>query len=267
MRLDCVLTAVNENQLYLDFVPFFIDCWKALYPGVQTRIILIADVIPEKLQEYVENLILFRPIEGVSTAFTSQYIRMLYPALLSEFAGGIMMTDMDNVPMNRSFFTEHIKDIPDDRWVNLRDWRTRDQICMMWQVATQKIWKEVFKINTVEDIRKRIQEANSGIDYANIHGGEGWHTDQKDLFRYVMAWEGDTQRYVFLRDSNTGFNRLDRAYHAHPLCSGDCRLYEAIRRGEFADYHALRPYQTFKTVNEAILATIKESSVQCPSTS
>ena len=32
MKLDCVLTAVNENELYLDFIPIFIKTWNKLYP-------------------------------------------------------------------------------------------------------------------------------------------------------------------------------------------------------------------------------------------
>ena len=35
MKLDCVLTAVNENPLYLGLVPLFIKTWKKrLYPYV-----------------------------------------------------------------------------------------------------------------------------------------------------------------------------------------------------------------------------------------
>ena len=186
MRLDCVLTAVNENQLYLDFIPFFIDCWKALYPGVQTRVILIANEIPDRFHKYAENIILFPPIKDVSTAFTSQYIRILYPALLSEFTGGIMITDIDDMPMNRIFFTENMEAIPDDRWINMRDWRTHDQICCCWQIATQKTWMEVFKIADTSEIIARIKGVSSQVNYADTHGGDGWFTDQQDLFKYVM---------------------------------------------------------------------------------
>ena len=42
MKLDCVLTAVNENPLYLELVPIFIKSWNKLYPDVDVKIILIA---------------------------------------------------------------------------------------------------------------------------------------------------------------------------------------------------------------------------------
>ena len=34
MKLDSVLTAVNVNPIYIDFIPIFIKTWKKLYPTV-----------------------------------------------------------------------------------------------------------------------------------------------------------------------------------------------------------------------------------------
>jgi len=65
MKLDCVFTAVNENKLYLDFIPIFIKTWNKLYPDVDVKIVLIAKDIPEDLILYKNNIILFNPIEDV----------------------------------------------------------------------------------------------------------------------------------------------------------------------------------------------------------
>ena len=45
MKLDCVITSVNNNDLYIDFIPLFIKTWKKLYPDVDVKIILIDDNI------------------------------------------------------------------------------------------------------------------------------------------------------------------------------------------------------------------------------
>ena len=90
MLLDTVLTAVNDNPLYIGFIPYFIKMWKLLYPKVDVKIIVVAERIPENLEEYNSHLILFKPIQGVSTAFTSQYIRLLYPCLL-KCKGGVLI--------------------------------------------------------------------------------------------------------------------------------------------------------------------------------
>ncbi len=51
MKLDCILTAVNENTLYIDFIPIFIKTWNKLYPSIDVKIILI--VTNESSSRYV----------------------------------------------------------------------------------------------------------------------------------------------------------------------------------------------------------------------
>ena len=83
MKLDCVITACNMNLIYYEFIPFFIKAWDKLYPNIDVKVILISDNIPEDLKPYLDNIILFEPVHGVSTSFTSQYIRILYPCILN----------------------------------------------------------------------------------------------------------------------------------------------------------------------------------------
>ena len=61
MKLDCILTAVNENKLYIDFIPYFIKCWSKLYPNVDVKVVLIANTIPKDLLIFKDNIILFVP--------------------------------------------------------------------------------------------------------------------------------------------------------------------------------------------------------------
>ena len=92
MKLDCIVTAVNENQLYIDFIPIFIKTWKKVYADVDIKIILISDYIPHKYNKYNKYIILFKPLENVSSAFISQYIRLLYPAILDYKNGTQVIT-------------------------------------------------------------------------------------------------------------------------------------------------------------------------------
>ena len=50
MKLDCILTACNENPLYMEFIPYFIKVWKKLYPNVDVKIIFISNKIPNNLE-------------------------------------------------------------------------------------------------------------------------------------------------------------------------------------------------------------------------
>ncbi len=246
MKLDCVLTAVNEVKLYIDLIPIFIRTWNKLYPAVDIKIVLVADKIPERFSDYSSNIILFKPLPKISTVFTSQYIRLLYPALLN-YEHGIMITDIDNFPMNRTFFTENIKDIADNKWVNLRNWKTHNQISMCWQIANKNNWKAVFQISTIQDIKTRLTNR-----FHNTKRHK-WFIDQLDLYKHVFAWNNKTHRYQNLVDNKTGFKRLDRRLflkdNIHTLPEN---IANNIKNGKYSDYHSLRPYEKYKDINEKI---------------
>ncbi len=251
MKLDCVLTAVNENQLYLELVPLFIKFWNKLYPNVEVKIILIAKEIPENYLCYKDIIILFEPIEDISTAFISQFIRLLYPALL-DYKNGVMITDIDDFPMNNTFFTKNIENISLEKWVNLRDWTGNKQISMCWQVSTPKNWREVFQINNLEDIKNTLINENKKIVYFDKPGKSGWFTDQIYLYDKVMEWNKKTKNYICLKDSSTKFNRLDR--HRFDINNETTR--NKIRNGVYTDYHCLRPMSSYLKINNEIYSLL-----------
>lgn len=246
MKLDCVITATNDNPLYCDFIPIFIRMWKKLAPEADVKIIYISDVIPEKFLPYKEHLILFNPINNINSAFISQYVRILYPSLLN-YEGGVLITDMDILPMQSKYYIDNIKNIPDNYFVYLRDFFTQIEIAICYNVASPSTWREINKITTMDDLTNRLKETYNSINYTGEHGGQGWITDQVDLRKMVWEWKDLRDRFVFLRDSESGFRRLDRGtfQFTHELAY-------IIKNGFFSDYHALRPYSEHKDVNDAI---------------
>tara|TARA_Y100000389_G_scaffold204686_1_gene258863 strand:+ start:1077 stop:1829 length:753 start_codon:yes stop_codon:yes gene_type:complete len=246
MKLDCILTACNLKPLYIEFIPYFINMCKKLYPDVDVKIVLIADSIPEEYIQYSDNIILYNPPPNISTCFISQYIRILYPAILN-YENGVLITDIDDVPLNNKYFTKNIRNIPNHKWVNLREWKTKDQICMAYQVATPINWKEVFGIKSIECINERLTSVYSQINYKDGSTSGDWFKDQRDLYTYVMDWNKKTNNYIFLRDKETGFNRLGRNRHFNIN-----EIKDDIKNGKYSDYHCLRPYSKYKIINDKI---------------
>ena len=247
MKLDCILTACNLKPLYVEFIPYFINICKKLYPSVDVKIILIAEEIPQEYNEYSDNIILYNAPQDISSCFISQYIRLLYPAIM-DYKNGVLITDIDNVPLNKTYFTKNIENISDDKWINLREWKTNDQICMMYQIAKPDIWKEVFNINSIDCINNRIIDVYKSIKYVNGSFSGDWFRDQLDLYKYVMDWNKKTGKYVFLYDKNTGFKRLgrNRPFNVN-------KIKDDIKNGKYSDYHCLRPYSKYKEINDKIL--------------
>lgn len=244
MKLDCVLTAVNENLLYLDFVPIFIKTWNKLYPAVDIKIILIAKNIPENLLIYKNNLIIFEPIEDISTSLTSQLIRLLYPCILN-YKNGVLITDIDILPMNNTFFTKNIENICDNKWVNLRDWQSNNQFSMCWQVAIPNTWKEVFSIYNLQAIKDTLVSINNRINYIDGIYDDAWFTDQKFLYEKVMQWNKKTNNLIILKDKNTGFNRLNR----ENFQISDETVRKNITQANYSDYHCYRPMKEYSNIN------------------
>jgi hypothetical protein len=248
MILDCVLTAVNENPLYLNFIPIFIKTWEKLYPNIEIKIVLISEKIPDKFKEYEKHILLFKPIENISSAFISQYIRILYPCILNN-KNGVLISDIDMMPLNRNYFTEMIKSQDNTKFVYYRDkvCFQYNQLAMCYNIAVPNVWKDIFNINSIDDINKRLIDVYKNIKYVDGHGQSGWCTDQIDLYKYVMDWNKKTNNLVCLKE--TKFNRLDR----HTFNIEDLHLRKLISNGYFIDYHCFRPNEgEYEKINNFI---------------
>jgi len=234
----------------------FIQMWGKLIPEAQIKIILIADYVPEKFSQFSQNIILFKPLDNVKTEFISQYIRSLYPCILN-FSQGVLITDMDMMPMNRSYYVNNIEDITDNKFVYYRNVLLDiKEIAMCYNVATPKVWSEIFGINNLNDIKTYLQKTYARIQYDGLHGGTGWNTDQLDLYTQVMNWNSKTGNFISLSDDQTGYKRLDRI--AMPAL--DNKELKKIKNGYYSDYHAMRPYNEFRDINKLISRNLPSQS-------
>ena len=227
MKLDCLLTSVNENPLYLDFVPIFIKTWNKLYPYIDVIIILIAKNIPDNLLLFKKNIILFKPIENVLTSFTSQFIRLLYPCILN-YKNGVLITDIDMLPMNNSYYTKNIIEYDNNKFIYYRGnvCFNYKQIAMCYNVATPETWKYIFKVNSLDDIVNYIKN----VSYKNIikegHGNIGWCIDQITLYNTqislyipITLGKSDVQSYIKYIEMTKDYNWIGTFIWQHKF---DC---------------------------------------------
>jgi hypothetical protein len=253
MILDCVLTACNEKSLYIDFIPYFIKSWNKLYPNVDIKIILILKKIPENLIQYKNNIILFEPLKNISTVFISQYIRLLYPAILN-YDNGIMITDIDMIPMNTFYFTQNIEKYDNNKFISFRDnLLNREEISICYNTAIPKIWSDIFKIKSIQDIKNKLINKFNTIKYDENNKKFGWIIDQKDFYKYIMQWENKETDLIILNDKNTGYNRLSRR-----LFKLTDKVIENIKNEKYTDYHCYRPFNNYKYLNNKIYDSLSK---------
>jgi hypothetical protein len=249
MKLGAVLTATDDNPLYVDFIPSFIKAWKTLFPNVKIVIVLVANSIPENLVPYAEHIKLFSPIPGVKTAFVAQCVRLLAPRDI-DTEDGVLITDMDMYPMNRSYYIDAISNISDDTFVTYRDVCLPYEIAMCYNIATPRVWSNLFGTDSSENTLKAWYSA---VDYDGKHGGVGWSTDQRILLRKFNSYSGPK---ITLNDSITKFNRLDRI-HSFRFDNLEILKQEVVA-GRYIDYHGLRPYSEYKSINDMIVSWLSE---------
>lgn len=261
MKLDCVLTAVNENKLYLDFIPIFIKTWNKLYPHIDVKIVLISKEIPEDLILYKNNIIIFKPIEDVLTSFTSQFIRLLYPCIL-DYKNAVLITDMDMLPMNSTYYTKNIVEFDNNKFIYYRDNVCFEfkEIAMCYNVATPIIWKDIFKVNSIDDIANVIKETFIKNIIKEGHGNTGWSTDQITLYNKIMEWNKKTNNFICLNEKQTLFNRLDR----NTFDISNVNVRENITSGKYTDYHCYRPMSQYSKINWEIFNLLPSAYSKLP---
>lgn len=209
MKLETVLTACNEKEGYLKCIPLFIKVWKRF--NVDIKIVMIMNEIPEDYKEYSDHFILFEPIKGMSTAFISQYIRILYPSLI-EKEGGVMITDIDMVPISRDFFSTIGGD--DNAFIHYYNgqYEIEKMTAMCYNLATPEVWRKINHIKSEDDIKLILRYAyptNYQVKRGN-RAGDTWYRDQHDLHSFINAYS-DTKKVKI-----DNFRRLDRMRKPDP---------------------------------------------------
>ena len=224
MKLDCVLACVDDNSLHLDFVPIFIKTWQKLYPSVHIKIIMVSNSIPMDFIEYKKYITLFEPIHNVSSNIILGLLKYLYPCVLHYTNGGVLVTDIDVIPLNKSFFSDSIRTVKNDRFISLGD--------SCYHIATSTTWKYVFGIQSVQDIRHRIIQL--------VHGNGHEYIQHK-----IMVWDNHARKLVHLHDKETKFKRLSR----NTFSMNNIKMKTDIQDGIYCDYQCYRPMNLYSLVN------------------
>ena len=250
MKLTNVLVATNMKPLYYKFIPVFIKAWSKLFPNVKITILVVAHKLIDELLPYKDNIVLFPPIENMDTGFIAQNIRLLYPSLI-DAEGGILITDMDILPMNCRYYNDPIISYDNTKFITYRHLSVvgPNEIAICYNIATKDVWREVFNIHNIQDIQTTLKYLYQNKKYPP----KGWITDQLYLFEKVKEWHQKTNNHIILNDKY--YNRINRTkLSSFPIHHNI--LKSLISKGRYSDYHAHRPYEQYKGLVDFIVDSI-----------
>lgn len=242
MKIDCIISSSTIDSKYFECIPFFIKMWEKILPDVDIKIILISKIMPQYLidNNLDKYIILFNNTFklqnnnineeiNIPTVFLSQYIRLLYPCILNNYENGILVSDIDMIPLNNKYFTKNILNFTNDKFIYYRgnfinNTNINTKICICYNIATYKIWSNIFNINSLNDIYLHL---NYIIKIYKIH----WFIDQELLYINIINWNNN-QNFICLDDKNTGFNRF---VSKNSILSD--KEIQDIKKGIYTDYH------------------------------
>jgi len=211
-----IVSSSNLNPRYLDCIEIFLNAWISMCKKFHTvqaepRIFLVSNEIPSHLKHYEKYIILFPQINEIPTDFIAQNIRVLS---MPYFENSIVLTtDIDMIPMSPDIYEKYIlKSHYENSFIVLRD-QLVDEYPICYLISPSDLAGEII-LSTNNQLNNLIQLAwdqlnQANIHYSSTHGGSGWNFDQKYIYNAVQDFS-DQKRVTKLKDSGTGFNRIDR---------------------------------------------------------
>lgn len=233
MKIETVILASNDNPDYLEFWPIVEKAWKLM--GVEPVLIYTG-----KSQQKLTGNVVYFDSKNLNSAFVAQNIRILYPSLLQD--SNCIVSDIDSLPLSRNYFFNSVESCTSDSFIIYRPDAgvPKNMISMMWNAANSSTWKEIFNIESEEEIHKML---NKWYTSKYSIRGKAWYTDQIKLRKYVDKFEKKYPgRVIALDDETLGFNRLNRTKLDFHL--------DLMRKNKtiFTDFHMPRPFSNYKEI-------------------
>ena len=236
LELKRVILATNNNPLYIEFWPIVAPLWQAM--GLRPTLALIAgEECP--IDASIGDVIYFPPLPDVPESLHAQVVRLFLPILFPD--EGCLISDIDMIPISRSYFQEWASDCPDNAFLVYRNkapgYEGGGRYPMCYLAAKGSVFGSIFGITRYEQIAELIRSWN--------RAGQGWNTDELMVYAYAKRWEAMGGNVVCL---NHGVSqRLDRS---------DWNIdFNTLDISKYIDCHAPRPYSAYReSINRVIKA-------------
>lgn len=226
--IDRVILSSNENPMYLQFWPLVAQAWQKLV-GIKPTLFLVAhEHIP--VDETVGDVVRIKPIPGVSTASHAQIIRLLAPIYFENEIS--IISDIDMLPLNKDYFVNSVKNIPDTKLVVYRDMgygKDSLRFPMCYNAGKGYLFKDVFNVKSIEDIPATIAKW--------VQLGCGWETDEVMLYTHVRKWNKFKANCVFLGHTSMVPQRIDRVDWRYDKTK--------LKNRYYIDAHMVRPLEKY----------------------
>lgn len=232
MKLNYVIVSSNEDKTYSDCWHIVSKTWKEIM-GLTP---VMASIDEEESDFYSSEYGIvkkFKRIDGISTAFQSQVVRLFLPKLLE---GYCLISDVDMIPLSKNYFESNSEFLTESNFLvfssDCPETLSANQYPMCYIAGHSDTFYKIF------DLQMEWEEFCWFLYKRNE---SKWCIDQEYVFDQVTKYHEQTGDVVFLKRGWGGgyaHNRVDRASWAYNP--------EEVKKGTYVDCHMLRPWVVYK---------------------
>jgi len=229
MKPQRVIFASDLNANYIQFWPLTRAIWKHT-TGLKTTLIFVA---PHGTPiNHLEDVVYFEPPSALPTCFVAQHIRILAPLL---FPNEIcIVADIDTMMISKTFFTQYLSPIPDNRMAILNRYPAdigRPSMC--YHVAKGSIFGELLKCTSFGGSTTKLKEWHGAF------GGQ-WATDELIMHK-MCAQHASRCTVVYTPHLWSGSNILCISHYRG-------MTYSLAKLGQYIELEPSYPYLMHKNM-------------------
>ncbi len=249
MLITKAIVSSDDNPLYLDFWEPISKLWKLKF-GIEPVLLYFGKNSKSLCRKY--GTIVDMPIlEGIPFSTQCQCARIWYAGQCGSDV--VITSDIDMLPLSPKYFVDPLKDIPDDKYVNLNPLNNDTYFPMCYNVGKSSTFKDVFQI---EDdfgyFMKKLMDFTKGREDCLKNGAQSfWCLDEVYVSTMVNKYKAvDASRIVPIRrkEGVNGF-RVDRPTWGYDICK--------VAEDYYYDSHCLRPYKQHKeTIDRLVYSSL-----------
>lgn len=259
LKIDRVILSATVDERYIEYWPVVARAWHDLI-GARATLALISERRDIPLDTTFGDILYIDPIPGLAVGLHARMIRLLLPAYFENDV--CLFSDIDMIPINRSFFIDNIKDIADDCVVvyNNRAYNQKNsldnfsRVPMSYVAAKGSVFQEIFKAFNVCDVVNLLKTWGKTANTAS---------DEMTLMACLKNWPDFKKRCVLLNYRWNNFPGFQRLRPKRPVDVNDGGKIDLeadkqlLKNGSYIDFHLHRisfttKWQEIKRVTDAL---------------
>ena len=210
MKLDRVILSSNNNPRYLDFWPYVSKAWRDII-GIEPVLFFIGP--PNKVPELSKYGQVIQVCEhpNIDIVNQSQSIRLWGSTKFPE--ENIIISDMDMLPINKGYFVDTIKDLPDDSIISYTSdvmkygfYLKNPQLPMCYLAGRGETFISILGTSNSTSWESFVEML--------INPKLGPGPDQKFFYNRLLKWPHKSARYIGLErgwiEGKIATHRLDK---------------------------------------------------------